>query len=132
MARLLSLVAALSVSCLLGLGLQVAPAHAATPSVKQALLVGELGIEGGAYPGLFHPTAGTVEVEFANPPLVLLKKVGRSGQFRIALGPGTYTVIGCGPSGSAGISGRQCSRPQTVTLAPGEVDYLMLIWAYVP
>jgi hypothetical protein len=131
MSRLLNLAMAASLSTVAALGLQAAPAHAQTTSGR-ALLVGELGYEGGAYPGGFHPTAGTVEVEFVNPPLVLLKPVGRSGQFKIALSPGTYTVIGCGPSASAGTPGSQCSAPHTVKLAAGEVDFVELIWAFVP
>jgi hypothetical protein len=114
-------------------GLQAAPAHAATsaPSVNRALLVGELGIEGGPYPGGFHPTAGSVEVEFSNLPLVLLQKVGPSGHFRIPLGPGKYRVVGCGPSASA-TPGPRCSRPLTITLTSGEVEHIQLVWAYAP
>jgi hypothetical protein len=98
---------------------------------QPALLVGELGIEGGPYPGGFHPTAGTVEVEFSFLPLILEKAVGSSGQFKIPVGPGTYTVIGCGPTAS-GTPSSQCSAPQTITLSPGEVGYIQLIWAYAP
>ncbi len=132
MSRLLNLALAVSATSFAAIGLQAAPAHAAEPAVPRALLVGELGIEGGAYPGLFHPTAGTVEVEFTNLPLVIEKHVGRSGQFKIPLGPGTYTVIGCGPSASAATPAPLCSTPKTITLAPGEVDFLELVWAYVP
>jgi hypothetical protein len=109
-------------------GLLAAPAGAAT--TPRSALVGELGYEGGAYPGRFHPTAGTVEVVFENVPLVLVKSVGPSGMFAIPLGPGTYSVVGCGPS-SSGVS-HQCSRAKTIVLRPGEVDHIRLIWAYVP
>ena len=102
----------------------------ATPS-PQAVLVGQLGIEGGAFPGFFHPGPGAVEVEFNDVPLVIEHRVGTSGNFRIPLGPGSYTVIGCGPSASGGPSG-QCSRPKTLTLAPGQVDRIRLVWAEVP
>jgi hypothetical protein len=131
MSRLLNFVVAMSAGSISAIGFQVAPAHAATPAVKRALLTGELGIEGGAYPGTFHPTAGTVEVEFDNQPLSLVKKVGRSGQFRIPLEPGSYTVIGCGPSASSR-PGSQCSKAQDVTLTVGEVDYVQLVWEYAP
>ena len=107
---------------------QAAPAGATT--ALRSALAGELGYEGGPYPGSFHPTAGTVEVVFENVPLVLVKSVGPSGMFLIPLGPGTYSVVGCGPS-SSGIS-HQCGRPKTVVLRPGEVDHIRLIWALVP
>ncbi len=94
-------------------------------------MVGQLGFEGGPYPGGFHPTAGTVDVEFHSVPLVLVTHVGPSGDFDIRLGPGSYTVIGCGPSPKGGQSG-QCSRPLAVTLRAGEVDHVRLIWAYAP
>lgn len=110
------------------LALQAAPAGAVAP--RRALLAGELGFEGGPYPGGFHPTAGTVDVAFHSVPLVLVKAVGPSGHFAIPLGAGAYTVTGCGPS-STGVS-HQCSRPQTVVLQPGQVDHIRLIWAYVP
>jgi hypothetical protein len=90
--------------------------------------VGQLGVEGGAYPGGFRPTAGTVEVEFNSVPLTLLKHVGKSGKFDIKLSPGSYTVFGCGPK----TSGNQCSQPQDITLAAGEVDHIQLVWAYLP
>lgn len=131
MSPLLKLALALSTGSLALVGLQAAPAQAATTAGQRALLVGELGFEGGAYPGGFHPTAGTVEVEFDSQPLVLEKKVGRSGQFKIKLSPGKYTVLGCGPTAS-GSPSSQCSAPQKVSLAAGEVDFVELVWAYAP
>jgi hypothetical protein len=103
----------------------------AAPAPHQALLVGQLGVEGGALPGTFHPGPGSVEVEFDRVPLVIEHPVGPSGNFRIPLGPGSYTVIGCGPSAAAGPSS-QCSQPKNVTLAPGQVDHIRLVWAMVP
>jgi hypothetical protein len=133
MSRVLKFVGAVSVSAIAATGFQALPAHATAPATtsSQALLVGKLGFEGGPYPGGFHPTAGSVDVEFSNPPLVLVKQVGLSGYFRIPLGPGTYTVIGCGPSTSPGSSGL-CGRPKSVTLTAGEVDHIRLVWAYAP
>ncbi len=110
------------------LGLQAAPAGAVTP--YRGLLAGQLGYEGGAYPGGFHPTSGTVDVAFRSPPLVLVKSVGPNGRFAIPLNPGTYTVIGCGPSASGGT--HQCSRPRTVTIRSGQIDLIRLVWALVP
>jgi hypothetical protein len=130
MSRLTSLALALSASSIALIGLQAAPAHAATPSPRSAI-VGELGYEGGAATSKFHPTAGTVEVEFNTVPLVLERHLGASGKFHIKLSPGSYTVIGCGPGTSATSSG-QCSQPQIITLATGEVDHIRLIWARVP
>lgn len=126
MSRLLKLALALSVSSVAVVGLDATAVHASTPAGQRSAIVGQLGYEGGAYPGGFHPTAGTVEVEFNNQPLVLEKHVGKSGNFHIKLSPGGYTVIGCGPSGS------QCSQPQNITLVSGEVDHIQLIWAYAP
>jgi hypothetical protein len=114
------------------IALQAAPAHAATTTRPQALLVGKLGFEGGPYPGGFHPTAGSVEVEFYSVPLVLEQPVGSSGRFKIPLSAGKYTVIGCGPSTSGGSASGQCSKPRNITLKPGEVDHIKLVWAYAP
>ena len=132
MSRLANLALAVSAGSLALVGLQAAPAHASTTSAKQSAIVGELGYEGGAVPGGFHPTAGTVEVEFNSVPLTLEKHVGKSGHFHIKLSPGSYTVIGCGPAASAGAANSQCSQPQNITLVAGEVDHIQLIWAYVP
>jgi hypothetical protein len=126
MSRSTNLALVLSVSSIAAIGLQAAPAHASTTSGHHSAIVGELGYEGGAFPGGFHPTAGTVEVEFNSQPLVLEKHVGKSGHFDIKLSPGSYTVIGCGPANS------QCSQPQDINLAAGEVDHIQLIWARVP
>src|SRR5580698_2068520 len=117
MSRSMKFSLALCASSFTMIGLQVAPALASTGAGPKSAIVGELGVEGGAYPGTFRPTAGTVEVEFNSMPLVLIKHVGQSGQFKITLSPGSYTVFGCGPKKS----GNQCSQPQDITLATGEV-----------
>ncbi len=130
MSRLTNLALALSATSIAVIGVQAVPAHAATNSGHHSAIVGELGYEGGATPGRFHPTSGIVEVEFNSVPLVLEKHVGKSGHFSINLSPGSYTVIGCGPATST--SSGQCSQPQNINLAPGEVDHIQLIWAYVP
>src|SRR5580698_10029376 len=130
MSRLTNLALAFSASSVALIGLQAAPAHAATTPTHRSAIVGELGYEGGAAPGGFHPTAGTVEVEFNSVPRTLLKHVGKSGHFHIKLSAGSYTVIGCGPSTSGGNA--QCSQPQNINLAAGEVDHIQLIWAYAP
>jgi hypothetical protein len=127
MSRLIKLALTLFASSAMMIGLQAAPAHATTSAGRSAI-VGELGVEGGAYPQGFQPTAGTVEVEFNSVPLALVKHVGKSGKFDIKLSPGSYTVIGCGPK----TSGNQCSQPQAITLAAGQVDHLQLVWAYLP
>ncbi len=109
-----------------------AAAQAATVphTVHRAVLAGELGIEGGPRPGGFHPTSGSVEVEFYSVPLVLDQPVGSSGHFHITLPPGKYTVIGCGPSGSTP-QGR-CSSPKNLTLTSGEVLHIRLVWIFAP
>lgn len=124
---------AASVGAISALGMQAAPALASSnagPSTGSAI-VGVLGYEGGAASADFHPTSGTLDVEFTNPPLVLVKKVGDSGHFRLPLKPGTYTIIGCGPSSSSGAT-PQCGQPQNITLKAGEVDHIRVVWAYVP
>jgi hypothetical protein len=133
MFRLSKLALALSTSSLALIGFQAPSAHAATGVPAQSRLVGELGVEGGAYPGGFHPTAGEVEVIFDGPnPLALLKKVGPSGHFKILLPSGKYTVIGCGPGTTTPPIGNNCSKPITVELLPGQLDKVQLVWAYVP
>jgi hypothetical protein len=132
MARKLVFGMAASLGAISAVGIQAAPALASSnvaPTSKSAI-VGVLGYEGGGPTNKFHPTSGTVEVEFMNPPLVLEKKVGDTGHFRIPLGPGNYAVIGCGPSSSG--STPLCGQPQNVTLKAGEVDHIRVIWAYVP
>lgn len=141
MSRFARLPLALSVTAVAALGLsapsalaaaaQSAHRAAAPAGVQQATLVGELGVEGGAYPGGFHPTAGTVQVAFSDQPLVLLKHVGKSGHFRIELASGSYEVTGCGPSSSGSRFG-ECSKPRGITLKSGEVKHIRLIWAEVP
>ncbi len=132
MSRFVKVILAVSASGIAMMALQTAPAHAATTTRPQAVLVGKLGVEGGVYPGGFHPTAGSVEVKFYSVPLVLKRPVGPSGQFKIPLAAGKYTVIGCGPEASSGSAGGQCSKPRRLTLKPGEVDHIRLVWAQVP
>jgi len=124
---------ALFASTMTVIGLQAAPAFASSGAGHKSAghnsaIVGKLGVEGGAYPGRFRPTAGTVEVEFNSLPLVLVEAVGKSGKFDIKLSPGSYTVFGCGPKGS----GNQCSQSQDIELASGEVDDIQLVWAHLP
>jgi hypothetical protein len=132
MSRLTNLALAVSAGSIGVIAFQVAPAQA-TGSKGQSALVGKLGYEGGAFPGKFHPTAGSVVVNFDGPtPLSLEKHVGSSGHFRIKLPAGQYTVIGCGPSASGTAPSGQCSKPVNVTLTSGEVDHIKLVWAMVP
>ncbi len=131
MNRLTNLALALSATSIAMIGIQAVPAHAATTSGHEAAIVGELGYEGGAAPGGFHPTAGSVQVQFHSVPLTREKHVGKSGHFDISLAPGKYTVIGCGPAAS-GTTSSQCSKPKNIHLVSGEVDHIRLIWAYVP
>ena len=128
MSRLIKLALAPFASGIAVIGLLAAPAWASTDAGHNSAIVGELGVEGGAYPGGFRPTAGTVEVEFNSVPLALIKHVGKSGKFDIKLSAGSYTVIGCGPKNS----GNQCSQPQNITLATGQVDHIELVWEYLP
>ncbi len=128
MSRVIKLALALFASSITVIGLLAAPAHANTSAGLHSAIVGELGVEGGPYPGGFQPTAGTVQVQFNSVPLTLLKHVGKSGRFDIKLSPGSYTVIGCGPKKS----GNQCSQPQDIKLTTDEIDRIQLVWAYLP
>lgn len=134
MSRLVNLALAVSAGSIGTIALQAAPAHGAAKSNTQAELVGKLGYEGGAVKaGGFHPTSGSVVVNFdSTTPLSLEKQVGPSGHFKIPLPAGKYTVIGCGPSSSGSGSSGQCSQPMNITLASGEVDHIKLVWAYAP
>jgi hypothetical protein len=128
MSRLIKRALALLVGSIIVIGLQAAPAIAKSSAGENSAIVGELGVEGGAYPGGFRPTAGTVEVEFNSLPLALVQHVGKSGKFDIKLSAGSYTVFGCGPNNS----GSQCSQAQEINLASGEVDHIRLVWEYLP
>ena len=132
MFRLIGIAFALCAGSLGATCMQAGPTQAATATSNDAVLVGELGFEGGAYPGGFHLTAGSVVVQFDLQPLVLDHPVGPSGHFRIRLTAGNYTVSGCSPSSSSSAVGGQCSKPVNVTLTPGEVDHIKLVWAYAP
>jgi hypothetical protein len=125
---------AASLGAISAVGIQATPALAGSDAGAKSTpaIVGVLGYEGGAADN-FHPTSGTVEVEFTNVPLVLEKKVGSTGHFRIHVGPGTYNVVGCGPSSSSSGASPVCGQPENITLKAGEVDHIgHLIWAYVP
>jgi hypothetical protein len=133
MSRFVKRALALIAGTMTVIGLQAAPALARsgaghTSKGHDSAIVGKLGVEGGAYPAGFRPTAGTVEVEFNLLPLVLVKAVGTSGKFDIKLSPGSYTVFGCGPGGS----GDQCSQAQDIKLTGGEVVDIQLVWAHLP
>ena len=131
MSRLSSLAMALSASSIAMVALPGSPVGAASTSSAQAVLAGKLGYEGGAKPNTFHPTSGSVVVDFDSAtPLSLERHVGPSGNFRISLPPGSYTVIGCGPSDSNSGASAPCSTPTNLTLTSGEVAHLKLIWAY--
>ncbi len=130
--RLTNLALAVSAGSVGIIALQAGPAQAIA-SKGQSELVGKLGYEGGALPGKFHPTAGSVVVNFDGPtPLSLEKHVGPSGHFKVKLPAGQYTVTGCGPSASGTAPSGQCSKPVEITLTSGEVDHITLVWAMVP
>jgi hypothetical protein len=133
MSRLLRSIVGTVLIALAAVGVPAVATAAGRPSapVGQAFLAGELGYEGGAAPGGFHPTAGTVVIRFALDPLVLATRVGSSGHFRIPLAPGTYEVNGCGPASTA-TSTPRCGALTTVTLTAGEVDHIRLVWLLAP
>ena len=63
MSRLTNLALAASMGSIGLIALQAAPAHAIGPK-GQGELVGKLGYEGGAAPGGFHPTSGSVILNY--------------------------------------------------------------------
>ncbi len=130
MSRPATLGAALAAGTIALTGLLAGPVQAAVPA-GGAKIIGQLGIEGGAYPGTFRPTAGTVVVDLDLHPLVLVKSVGKSGKFDLHLSPGTYTLTGCGPATSTSPVG-QCGQAQTATLTPHERDHVRLVWLMAP
>lgn len=99
---------------------------AANPSAtSHGVISGQLGFEGGAYPGRFHPTAGLVK--FAGPQKVEPVKVPESGDFTVHVAPGDYTLTGCG-----GTKNRQCGPPQQVTVKARATSHVQVPWLLAP
>lgn len=103
-------------------GAQVAAVHTASPD---GVIAGELGYEGGAYPGKFHPTAGLVRV--AGPKLSQTVEVGPTGRFSVVEPPAKYTLVGCG-----GTDDSQCGPAVHVTVKAGRTVHVKVPWALVP
>jgi hypothetical protein len=89
------------------------------------VIAGQLGFEGGAYPGGFHPTAGLVK--FVGPEKVRPIKVPESGDFTMRVVPGVYTLTGCG-----GTRNRQCGPPQQVTVKTRTTSRVQVAWLLAP
>jgi hypothetical protein len=99
---------------------------AATPLMtSHGAIVGQLGYEGGAYPGGFHPTAGLVK--FTGPQKVAPVKVPQSGDFSVHVVPGDYTLTGCG-----GTKNKQCGPPQQVTVKARATTHVQVPWLLAP
>lgn len=130
MSRLIRFGACSAVATLAVTGLLAGPVQASTPK-GGAEVVGRLGYEGGAFPGTFTPTAGTVFVQFDLRPLELVRSVGASGSFALHLASGTYTLTGCGPGNPTSPVG-PCGRSKTVTLTANEKVHVQLVWLLAP
>jgi hypothetical protein len=98
---------------------------ARTPRSSHGVISGQLGIEGGPYPGGLHPTAGVVKVE--GPQKVGRVKVPESGSFAVDVVPGVYTLTGCG-----GTKNRQCGPPQDVTVKAQKTTHVEVPWLLAP
>ena len=98
---------------------------AASPMSPHGVISGQLGYEGGAYPGGFHPTAGLVK--FVGPQTVGTVKVPESGDFTVDVVPGDYTLTGC-----SGTKNRQCGPPQQVTVKAHTTRHVRVVWLLAP
>ena len=101
------------------------PVAAASPLTSHGVISGQLGYEGGAYPGTFHPTAGLVK--FAGPQKVGPVKVPKSGDFTVHVIPGHYTLTGC-----SGTNDKQCGPPQQVTVKARTTSRVQVPWLLAP
>jgi hypothetical protein len=97
----------------------------ATPSTPRGVVTGQLGYEGGAYPGLFHPTAGVVKFEGPQSPQRV--KVPESGDFTVDVVPGHYTLTGCG-----GTKNRQCGPSEQVIVRSRATTHVQVPWLLAP
>jgi len=117
----LALVAALTATFALGSSTAWA---AAGPSGSHGVISGQLGYEGGAYPGLFHATAGIVKVK--GPDGNGRVKVPASG-FSMRVAPGHYVLTGC-----SGTRNKQCGPPDPVTVKAGKTSHVEVVWLLAP
>jgi hypothetical protein len=103
----------------------VVEAGSAGASTRHGVIAGQLGYEGGAYPGRFHPTAGVVDV--TGPRNAGTVTVPGSGRFTLDVPPGSYTLTGCG-----GTKDKQCGPPQDVTVKAQKTSHVQVPWLLAP
>jgi hypothetical protein len=101
-----------------------ATAVAAQSPSPHGVIAGQLGFEGGPYPGGFHPTAGVVK--YAGPQTGRVKVPG-SGDFTVDVAPGAYTLIGCG-----GTRNEQCGPTQDITVKAHKTSHVQVVWLLAP
>jgi hypothetical protein len=123
--RLASAVVLATAAASLAFGVVDTTASATASPAPHGVISGQLGFEGGAYPGRFHPTAGLVK--FAGPQKVGPVKVPKSGDFTVHVVPGDYTLTGC-----SGTKNRQCGSPQDVTVKAGKTRHVQVVWLMAP
>jgi hypothetical protein len=123
--RLASAVVLATAAASLAFGVVDTTASAAAGPAPHGVISGQLGYEGGAYPGRFHPTAGLVK--FAGPQKVGPVKVPKSGNFTVHVVPGDYTLTGC-----SGTKDSQCGSPQDVTVKAGKTRHVQVVWLMAP
>lgn len=119
-----------TVAAVLFVGL-VAPAGAyahTPPKPSHGTVNGQVGYEGGAYPGGFHATSGSVKI--SNASAVRVVEVPTAAGFSVTLDPGTYTFVGC-----AGAQATQCAASylwQTVVVKAGSTQTVQLVTFLAP
>jgi len=128
--RVVSGVGLIAATVLSAVALPVAVSLSAVAAVAaptaHGIVTGQLGLEGGPYPGGFHATAGIVK--FADGPQKLRPvKVPDSGDFTVHVVPGGYTLTGC-----SGTKDSQCGRPQDVTVKAGATSHVQVVWLLAP
>lgn len=94
-------------------------------SAADGTITGQLGYEGGAYPGGFHPTAGVVQI--AGAGLTELQNVPKSGDFTVHVVPARYTLTGC-----SGTNDTQCGQPMHVKVKTGRTKLVQVVWLLAP
>ncbi len=116
-------------SAALVVGLPVS-ASAATVAPAKGTVAGQIGYEGGAFPGGFHPTSGSVKIVAATASASKVLEVGNSGNFKVLLAPGKYTFIGCAQAHAV-----QCAQKglwQKVTVKSGSTQSVQLVTFLAP
>ncbi len=99
-----------------------------SPKPAYGTVTGQVGYEGGAFPGGFHATTGSVKI--SNASSVRVVEVPTVAGFSVALSPGAYTFVGC-----AGAHATQCPVSflwQTIVVKAGSTQTVQLVTFLAP